>query len=412
MHKKQRGTGKHMNRERASRQVTLIALITAACLIGDSMLYIVLPVHFAAAGLDSLWQVGVILSVNRLVRLPLNPAVGWLYRHISDRTGLLVATVLATLTTLGYAVATGFVMWLLLRCLWGLSWTLLRLGGFYCVLNVSSESDRGYFMGLYNGLYRLGSLVGMLAGGLFADWLGFGMTAFLFGGCTALAVVVCLFSVPRGHVPEPSYKTGKARLRMGRADLWIMGTGLAVALIYQGLYASTLSQLLQVHLGDEFRFLGLAVGVATLGGALQALRWAWEPWLAPWFGVLSDRRFSRRAVLTASFGCGVIIFGLISLHLPVAIWLVLLLAAQLVGTALTTVADAVASDAASVHGGRMFMMWYSFAVDLGAALGPVLAYTLNGIWGMDAVYLGTALLLVVFAVRWGRGVPPARAEAD
>lgn len=95
-----------------------------------------------------------------------------------------------------------------------------------------------------------------------------------------------------------------------------------------------------------------------------------------------------------------------------AIWLVLLLAAQLVGTALTTVADAVASDAASVHGGRMFMMWYSFAVDLGAALGPVLAYTLNGIWGMDAVYLGTALLLVVFAVRWGRGVPPARAEAD
>lgn len=159
MHKKQRGTGKHMNRERASRQVTLIALITAACLIGDSMLYIVLPVHFAAAGLDSLWQVGVILSVNRLVRLPLNPAVGWLYRHISDRTGLLVATVLATLTTLGYAVATGFVMWLLLRCLWGLSWTLLRLGGFYCVLNVSSESDRGYFMGLYNGCTGWGSLV-------------------------------------------------------------------------------------------------------------------------------------------------------------------------------------------------------------------------------------------------------------
>ena len=72
-------------KERASRQVIVISLITAACLIGDSMLYIVLPICFAQAGLSSLWEVGIILSVNRLVRLPLNPMVGWLYRHISDR---------------------------------------------------------------------------------------------------------------------------------------------------------------------------------------------------------------------------------------------------------------------------------------------------------------------------------------
>ncbi|MDE7063991.1 MAG: MFS transporter, partial [Desulfovibrionaceae bacterium] len=80
------------DRNQASRQVAMISLITAACLIGDSMLYIVLPVHFAAAGLDSLWEVGIILSANRLVRLPLNPAVGWLYQRISDRTGIFIAT--------------------------------------------------------------------------------------------------------------------------------------------------------------------------------------------------------------------------------------------------------------------------------------------------------------------------------
>ena len=78
-------------KERASRQVIVISLITAACLIGDSMLYIVLPICFAQAGLSSLWEVGIILSVNRLVRLPLNPIVGWLYRHISDRTGIFIA---------------------------------------------------------------------------------------------------------------------------------------------------------------------------------------------------------------------------------------------------------------------------------------------------------------------------------
>ena len=46
---------------RASRQVIVISLITAACLIGDSMLYIVLPICFAQAGLSSLWEVGIIL---------------------------------------------------------------------------------------------------------------------------------------------------------------------------------------------------------------------------------------------------------------------------------------------------------------------------------------------------------------
>ncbi len=191
-------------KERASRQVIVISLITAACLIGDSMLYIVLPICFAQAGLSSLWEVGIILSVNRLVRLPLNPIVGWLYRHISDRTGIFIATVLATITTFSYAFADGFAVWLLLRCLWGIAWTLLRLGGFYCILNVSSDDNRGYFMGLYNGLYRIGSLAGMLLGGIFADWLGFSVTCMLFGACTAVTIVLGLIYVPRGNSGVPA----------------------------------------------------------------------------------------------------------------------------------------------------------------------------------------------------------------
>ena len=239
--------------ERTSRQVVVLSLITAACLIGDSMLYIVLPVHFAEAGLASLWEVGIILSVNRLVRLPLNPAVGWLYRRISDRTGIFIATVLATLTTFGYAFADGFAAWLFLRCLWGVAWTLLRLGGFYCILGVSSDGDRGYFMGLYNGLYRSGSLVGMLFGGIFADWIGFPFTAMLFGACTAVTIVLGLAYVPRGTgaLPAGAVREENAWRWKDGAVLWVMATGLVVALIYQGLYAATLSQLVQSHFGGD-----------------------------------------------------------------------------------------------------------------------------------------------------------------
>lgn len=398
------------DRERASRQVIVISLITAACLIGDSMLYIVLPICFAQAGLSSLWEVGIILSANRLVRLPLNPAVGWLYRHMSDRTGIFIATVLAAVTTFGYAFADGFAEWLFLRCLWGVSWTLLRLGGFYCILNVSSDDDRGYFMGLYNGLYRLGSLAGMLLGGIFADWLGFPLTCIVFGACTAVTIVLGLIFVPRGNGGVPAGVRTEERslswLWKDNAVLWVMATGLVVALIYQGLYAATLSELIRIHFGSSIAlFGGIAVGAATLGGILQAVRWGWEPWLAPGIGVLSDRRFGRRSMMVASLGVGVVVFGLVALSLPLPLWLIVLLGIQLTGTSLTTIADSVASDTASVRGGRVFMMWYSFSVDLGAALGPILAYLINDMWGMDAAYAGTAVLLLIFAVKWYCSAP-------
>ena len=397
-------------KERASRQVIVISLITAACLIGDSMLYIVLPICFAQAGLSSLWEVGIILSVNRLVRLPLNPMVGWLYRHISDRTGIFIATVLATITTFSYAFADGFAVWLLLRCLWGIAWTLLRLGGFYCILNVSSDDNRGYFMGLYNGLYRIGSLAGMLLGGIFADWLGFSVTCMLFGACTAVTIVLGFICVPRGNSGVPAGTQAEERsltwLWKDGTVLWVMATGLVVALIYQGLYASTLSELIRIHFGSSVTLLGgVAVGAATLGGVLQAIRWGWEPWLAPGIGVLSDRRFGRRSMMVVSLAFGVVVFGLVALRLPLPLWLAVLIGIQLTGTSLTTIADSVASDTASVRGGRVFMMWYSFAVDLGAALGPILAYLLNDMWGMDTAYAGTAVLLLILAVKWYWSAP-------
>ena len=188
--------------------------------------------------------------------------------------------------------------------------------------------------------------------------------------------------------------------------LWVMATGLVVALIYQGLYASTLSELIRIHFGSSVPLLGgVAVGAATLGGVLQAIRWGWEPWLAPGIGVLSDRRFGRRSMMVVSLAFGVVVFGLVALRLPLPLWLAVLIGIQLTGTSLTTIADSVASDTASVRGGRVFMMWYSFAVDLGAALGPILAYLLNDMWGMDTAYAGTAVLLLILAVKWYWSAP-------
>ena len=154
------------------RQVIIFALITASLVAGDSMLYVVLPVHWKNAGLSSLWEVGLLLSLNRLARLPLNPFAGWAYSKISTKTGAVLAGLIAVGTTLGYGLVEGLAAWAVLRVLWGLSWSFLKLGGLLTVMDGAGENERGYLVGLYSGVYRLGSLAGMLGGGLIADLFG------------------------------------------------------------------------------------------------------------------------------------------------------------------------------------------------------------------------------------------------
>lgn len=81
----------------SEKSILFVAAITAICLLGDTMLYIVLPVYWQDVGLRSLWEVGVVLSVNRFVRLPLNPFVGWLYHRMTLQVGLILAIILAFL---------------------------------------------------------------------------------------------------------------------------------------------------------------------------------------------------------------------------------------------------------------------------------------------------------------------------
>ncbi|WP_199616327.1 MFS transporter [Paenibacillus alkalitolerans] len=130
------------------RSVRVISLATAVSLIGDSMLYIVLPLHYREAGLDSLWQVGAVLAFNRLVRLPLGPLTALLIRKLQIRASLLIACILAVGATIGYGFVNGFAVWLVLRGLWGIAWALFRLGGMLAISELTESSNRGKWIGI------------------------------------------------------------------------------------------------------------------------------------------------------------------------------------------------------------------------------------------------------------------------
>lgn len=371
-----------MIRDERMRPVVLLAAVTALCLVGDSMLYVALPVHWEEFGLTSLWQAGVLLSVNRLVRLPLNPVVSRLYRRISARSGMLLAAVLAAATTAGYGLAGSFAALIVLRALWGLAWTFLRLGAYFTVLTTADDSSQGRAMGMYNGLMRTGSLFGMLLGGVLADTWGTGLTCAFFASVSVLAVPLIWSAVPRnakGMAEEAAAGEDGYSLFSHWKVLSVLLIGTAVAFVYQGMLISTLSYLVKIRIPAGLDLGWALVGAASLGGVLQAVRWSWEPFLAPFFGWLSDHpRAGRKKTFIISSLIGAALFAFLPADMGLLPWLLLLLLLQVTATALTTAGDAVAADTAVRSGAKIKVITaYSVLTDVGAAAGPAAAFALN-----------------------------------
>lgn len=372
-------------------------------MVGDSALYIMLPMHWQDFGLTELWQIGVLLAANRLVRLPLNPLVGKLYGRLSVRAGMLMAIGLAIFTTAGYGIFTGFWSLLALRCLWGLAWTFLRLGAYFTILETAGSGNRGEAMGRYNGLYRLGSLAGMLTGGFLADLFGTTNACFFFALVSCTAIPFVLKSVPKGAgSAAPSSEAEKNfSFRENLPILSILLIGTAIAFVYQGMFMSTVSYVIGIHETADVNLGFAVIGAASLAGIVQAIRWTWEPWMAPFIGRMADGRWGRSRSTLISCAAGAIFFFAATLPMPVWPWLLILMGMQVTATSLTTLSDTIASDVA-VHSARVkIMTLYSVLTDLGAALGPMAAYAANQyITPYASCYLGVVMLTAAGVWYW------------
>ncbi|MGE6631669.1 MFS transporter [Bacillus sp. NPDC077027] len=386
--------------DRRRKQVVFISLITALSMIGDSMLYIVLPIYWREIGLSSIWEVGVLLSINRLIRIPLNPVVWWLYRYMSIKKGILIAILLAASTTMLYGIS-GFWLFLLCRCTWGISWTLLRMSGMRIIAEMDATSQ-GQFAGLYNGLYRLGSLFGMLFGGILASVIGFREVTLFFGLLTLTAFI---FYFPLADVEKDGQKISKVKARQRVLELdmvKLLITGMLVALIIQGLFASTLSSILEERVsGGGIVLFGYVLGVSALSGGIQAMRWGWEPFIAPRTGKWFDQLKSKQLVLCWIF----IFFGMMSgfsiLLMPIGWFIVILLLLQLLSTMLTTFVDAfVLTKIASMKTKNGLIASYSLVQDVGAAIGPLCGYSLIQLYGSSGVFWMMIVICLLLLGLW------------
>ena len=356
---------------RPSRTTVFTATATALSLLGDQALYALLPLYFQEIGLLPI-QVGILLSANRWVRLLTNQLAERLVDRFPVNLMLVLSLALGALLSLAYAYISSFLVLLVARCLWGLCWSFIRHISVMGVASSTEPQNLGQIMGFYNGISHIGSVLGIVLGGILFDLIGFSTTLALF-------CLFSLFAVPfamRSGVQTSSIITDPQQNNQSSTRYSaLLCCGFCIGSVGPGLIMSTLGFILLSRYGTEVALMGFVVGIATLNGLLLGCRWVLDTLGAPIYGALIDRT-GIRVGAPLCFLVGLIVMLLLNLSENLAGLALGMIVFFMCGTALSTVVSAEASRL----GAKVFAR-YATAGDLGAAFGPVIgwgAYELIG----------------------------------
>lgn len=399
------------------RPLALIVGVTAAmslALLGDQLLYVVLPGRPEVAGIG-VASLGIILGVNRFVRLGANGLSGALSDRLGRRWPFLLGMALALLSTAGYLVSTGFWPLLAARLAWGVAFALISVGGLSITLDLAAVEERGRTVGTYLSLVQLGTLLGLVLSGLLVDRAGYRATLAVYVPLTALGCVIAWVTLRGPVLPHRGGGAGAAA-RAGRGRL-VLDRRLAAPA-----YASLVSHF--AGSGILMATLGMALrqdagGTATVTGLLLASRRLVGMIMAPLAGHLSDRLGSRRPVAVAgtvglAAGFLVLVLGPRGLETVVT------------GVGLTALGEGVlhpalaawVGDATPEHRRGVMMGVLATVNDLGAAVGPLAGYALaaavdlGAAYGLCAGLVATGTLALLAAPARGRpGAPRPGREA-
>src|SRR5512142_1670372 len=181
-----------MGKVGAGRALWPLGLATALSLMGDATLYAVLPLHPSEAGI-ALGSVGIILSVNRIIRLATNGPAGWLFDRLTDRRLLFLASLwLGVICTAIYALSSGLPILFVGRLLWGLAWSGIWVGGNAIVLQSAPEALRGRWVGIYQVWFFSGSALGSFLGGVLTDAVGYRQALWIGAAISTLGALAAM----------------------------------------------------------------------------------------------------------------------------------------------------------------------------------------------------------------------------
>ncbi len=326
-------------------------------MLGDQVLYAVLPVIYEDLGLVAL-EVGILLSANRWIRLLTNELAHRTAHKASPNLLLTSSLLLGAATTAAYYFTASFVVLLAARLLWGFSWSYIRHVGVGSILSSVEGHEVGQTMGWYNGISRAGSVAGLFGGALLVDVLGFHAAILILAAISAIAVPFVwgrTDSIPPEK--EITRTSAPGRLLLLGISLGIVGPGFVIA---------TLGAAIADRLDGD----NLMLSAATFTGALLAGRYVVDSAAAPFLGASFDRLgFERASRIYFALGGISLIFAWQMESLTI-----FSLAVVFFFVCATALQAGVAATAGQLGSGAYAR--YVTASDFGSAAGPLIGWVL------------------------------------
>jgi MFS family permease len=383
------------------------ALVVSASNLGDSLLYVALPLLHSSFGI-SLVQVGILLSANRLIRFISNTFAGYVYEKKPLKWVLVASIIAAFFINLSYGYIEGFLPFLLMRLLWGITWSFLRLGGYLSVITFSDELNRGQFMGVYQSISGIGFLSGGLIGGILLDTWGYTSANLLLVSGTFLVIPIALsLSDKRLESKQGQSHTFDFRTLLGDSELLSLGVGVMLTRLFLGsLISSTLPLFLVAIFGSEgVTLLGRVVGIASLTGILLSFRLFSKFLLGPIIGLLSDK-FGGKKTMLFLFLSGSASLMMLALSQTLSIISLAVILIFLSDSGLGVVVAAEVSNMVKTDDAKRNYTLSAFTnwIDIGSSLGPLIIFSLIGEVSFKSIFVTASAALLIYAlfIHWVR----------
>ena len=257
--------------------MALPGLVIAFGMIGDTLLYAVLPLYHEQFGV-SLAMVGVLLSLNRWIRLLANSAVAAIGEKVGPHALMITAAVGAMISTTTYGLVESAALQIAARMLWGISYAALNLATL--AYAVSDRSNAGKRVGTSRAAIGIVQAMSLVGGAWIALQIGPRSVFLIYGGLTLVALAAALL-LP--HLPrEPLAKKGFRLPIPHRLEVW----GFVMGFAGDGVFLLTLAFLMKDSITSVAPVLATAL--------LLALRWLVEITTGPIGGWIGDRFGARR----------------------------------------------------------------------------------------------------------------------
>ncbi len=261
--------------------MALPGLVIAVAMIGDTLLYAVLPLYHQDFGV-SLAMVGVLLSLNRWIRLLANSGVAAIGERVGPHTLMVAAAVGSVVSTTLYGLAEIPAVQIAARILWGISYASLNLSTL--AYAVSDRANAGKRVGASRAAIGIVQATSLVGGAWIVLHLGPRSVFLIFGALTLVALAAALI-LPR--LPREPAAPGKGfRLPVPhRLEVW----GFVMGFSGDGVFLLTLAFLLK----DSITSVAAVMATAML----LALRWLVEITTGPLGGWIGDRFGARRIAI-------------------------------------------------------------------------------------------------------------------